>query len=75
MFELAKTTNAGGGSTFLMLRLEDAETRLALNGYRLRLHPLLGWFSMTMKFKVGSQDILHKSNLYLLKVLHLYLLV
>ena len=23
MFELAKTTNAGGGSTFLMLRLED----------------------------------------------------
>ena len=23
MFELAKTTNAGGGCTFLMLRLED----------------------------------------------------
>ena len=23
MFELAKTTNAGGGSTFLMLRLDN----------------------------------------------------
>ena len=53
---------------------QDAETRLSLNGYRLRLHPLLGLFSMTMKFKVDSRDIPHKSNLFLLKVVNLYLL-